>query len=108
MKRKNPIDISPCPHYTSDMANPKGRVNITWSPNFAYAIGLLVTDGNLSRDGRHFSFTSKDLELVHFVQQGLGVTGHIGRKARGAGTEKSTTLFKSAMCCSIVSCYPSG
>lgn len=24
-----------------------------WSPEMAYAIGLLTTDGNLSKDGRH-------------------------------------------------------
>jgi len=43
---------------------PKGKVNIKWSPNFAYAIGLLVTDGNLSPDGYHLNLTSKDLEQI--------------------------------------------
>ncbi len=37
---------------------------IEWSPNFAYSIGLITTDGSLSKDGRHFDFTSKDIQLV--------------------------------------------
>ncbi|MBI4994022.1 hypothetical protein HZC21_00030 [Candidatus Peregrinibacteria bacterium] len=29
-----------------------------WTPALAYAIGLLATDGNLSKDGRHITMTS--------------------------------------------------
>src|SRR3989344_3887527 len=48
--------------------HPMGKVKICWSPEFAYAIGLLTTDGNLSKDGRHISLVSKDLEqLEHFL-----------------------------------------
>lgn len=43
---------------------PKGKVKIKWSANFAYAIGLLVSDGNLSPDGRHIVFVSKDDEQI--------------------------------------------
>lgn len=43
---------------------PKGKVKIRWSANFAYAIGLLVSDGNLSPDGRHIIFVSKDEEQI--------------------------------------------
>lgn len=38
---------------------PQGKP-ITWSPEIAYAVGLLTTDGSLSIDGRHIDFTSKD------------------------------------------------
>lgn len=38
---------------------------IIWSANFAYVIGLLTTDGNLSKDGRHIIFVSKDLEQIN-------------------------------------------
>ena len=44
---------------------PQGKVDIRWSANFAYAIGLLVTDGNLSSDGRHIIFVSKDMEQIN-------------------------------------------
>lgn len=48
---------------------PKGKVKIEWSPNFAYAIGLLVSDGSISKNGRHIVFTSKDAEQIkNFVQ----------------------------------------
>jgi len=60
---------------------PLGKVKIKWSPNFAYAIGLLVTDGNLSPDNRHIVFTSKDLELIHKFQKSLKINLHIGRKS---------------------------
>lgn len=46
---------------------PMNKVKIKWSPEFAYAIGLLVTDGSLSKDGIHIDFTSNDKEqLVNF------------------------------------------
>ena len=38
-----------------------------WSKNLAYLVGLMTTDGNLSQDGRHLSFVSKDLEQVENV-----------------------------------------
>ena len=46
-------------------AKPKGKVKIKWSADFAYAIGLIMTDGNLSPDGRHLCFTSKDIEQIN-------------------------------------------
>ena len=36
----------------------------TWSPDTAYAVGLLATDGNLSASGRHVVLTSNDRELL--------------------------------------------
>lgn len=68
---------------------PKGKVKIAWSPDFAYAIGLIVSDGNLSPDGRHINFTSKDLEMIQLFQKALGIEIHIGRKANRASKEKS-------------------
>ncbi len=62
---------------------PKGKVKIKWSPRFAYAIGLLVSDGNLSPDGRHIVFVSKDCEMIELFQKSLGIHIHIGRKANG-------------------------
>lgn len=67
---------------------PKGKVKIKWSPNFAYAIGLLVTDGNLSPNGRHIVFTSKDLEMIVLFQKSLGIRIHIGKKASSSSEKK--------------------
>ncbi len=67
---------------------PKGKIKIKWSPQFAYAIGLIASDGNLSPDGRHIVFTSKDIELIELFQKALGTQGHIGRKSSGINKKK--------------------
>ena len=59
------------------------KINITWSHNFAYIIGLIATDGNLSSNGRHISFTTKDLQLVELYKSCLNLSNTIGKKARG-------------------------
>ncbi len=67
---------------------PKGRVKIKWSAKFAYAIGLLVTDGCLYNDYRHMSLTSKDLEQAKNFKRCLGLKVKIGLKGSGASKEK--------------------
>ena len=67
------------------MNSPRGKVKIEWSANFAYAIGLIATDGCLSKDGRHVDFTSKDYELVEKFLYALGVTSKISLKQSGFG-----------------------
>jgi DNA-binding transcriptional regulator WhiA len=57
--------------------------NITWSNNFAYAIGLFVADGSLSKDGRHLDFTSKDLEQVENFLFCIAVKAPIATKSSG-------------------------
>lgn len=57
---------------------------IKWTPNFAYAIGLLTTDGNLSKDGRHIDFTSNDIQLVETFKKCMDLTDvEIGTKTDG-------------------------
>lgn len=63
---------------------PKGSksVAIAWSSEFAYAMGLLVTDGSLSADGRHIDFTSKDMEQIENFRHALKITHlKIGKKS---------------------------
>lgn len=67
--------------------NPLGKVKIEWSPEFAYAIGFLVTDGCLA-GGRHINFTSKDEEQVKNFTKCLCLDNKIGKKSRGGGSEK--------------------
>ena len=64
------------------------KVKADWNPKFAYAIGLLATDGNLSKDGRHINMTSKDEQLILIFKDCLGLENKIGKKARGGGKEK--------------------
>jgi len=61
---------------------PLGKVRIKWSPEFAYAIGLLTTDGNLSSDRRHINFTSKDRNLVKIFSECLKIKNKIRKKTR--------------------------
>ncbi|MFH1631904.1 MAG: LAGLIDADG family homing endonuclease [bacterium] len=74
------------------MSKPKGKVKIEWSPNFAYAIGLLVTDGSLSCDRRHIDFTSKDIELINHIQKALCIQNKVGTK--GSGPDKTNRYFR--------------
>ena len=67
---------------------PLGRVKIEWSPNFAYAVGLLTTDGNLSSNGRQFDFTSKDQAQVENLKMCLGIKNKIGQKISGSSGKK--------------------
>lgn len=59
-----------------------------WSPNFAYAIGLITTDGNLSKDGRHIDFTSKDLDQVKTFLKILNFQYKISLKSSGSSDRK--------------------
>ncbi len=62
---------------------------VKWTPEFAYAIGLLTTDGNLSKDGRHLNFTSKDLFLIRIFKHCMNLKNiKIGKKASGFTTKK--------------------
>lgn len=58
---------------------PEGKVKITWSPNFAYAIGLLVSDGCLSPSGRHIVMTSTDKDQLQNYMRALDIKVRIGR-----------------------------
>ena len=67
---------------------PKSKVKIKWSPEFAYALGLLATDGCVISDGRHINFTSKDKKQVLNFRKCLGLQNVIGRKSSGSNREK--------------------
>jgi len=62
---------------------PLERVNRTWSPELAYAIGLITTDGNLSPDGRHIILVSKDEKQLQNFMLCLGIKVKIGFKKDG-------------------------
>lgn len=59
-----------------------------WTPELAYAIGLLTTDGSLSKDGRHIDFTSKDKGLVELFKKCLCLNNKIGIKNNGNCSKK--------------------
>jgi hypothetical protein len=63
---------------------PQGKVTIKWSSKFAYAIGLITTDGCLSSDKRHISLVSKDKEQIDNFIGCLGLTNSIGNHNVGS------------------------
>ena len=71
---------------------PLGKAKTEWSPNFAYALGLLATDGCLSRDGRHIDLTSKNLEQLENFMKCLGIKVKIGYKTSGYTDKKYTRI----------------
>lgn len=53
-----------------------------------YVVGLLATDGNLSKDGRHILITSKDCDHLLAVRSALKLNVKLGKKSRGYSKEK--------------------
>jgi len=64
---------------------PRGKVRIRWGRDFAYAIGLLVADGYVSKDGRHISLTSKDRKQLSAFKTCLNISNKISPKLSGGG-----------------------
>lgn len=60
------------------MYKPLRKIDIRWSPDFAYAIGLLASDGFLSNDRRHMGLKDADLELVENLKNALRLGNRIG------------------------------
>ena len=70
---------------------PIGRTKIKWSSNFAYAIGLIVTDGNLSKEGNRITFVSKDIEQIENFNKSLGINIKVGIHRSGS---TSSTAYR--------------
>lgn len=49
----------------------------TWSTKIAYAIGLITTDGSLSKDKRHITLTSVDKQQLRTFRKCLGLKNRI-------------------------------
>ena len=66
---------------------PLGKVKIQWSPNFAYAIGLIATDGCIY-GGRNINLTSNDEEQIKNFLRCLNINAKISKKGSGMQKEK--------------------
>ena len=67
---------------------PRRKQKIKWSPELAYAVGLITADGCLSCDGRHITFVSKDIKLIKTFKKCLGLKNKIGFKTSGFSNKK--------------------
>ncbi|MFA5997627.1 MAG: LAGLIDADG family homing endonuclease [Candidatus Paceibacterota bacterium] len=72
---------------------PKGKVKLEWSSNFAYALGLLASDGCLSKDGRHIDLTSKDTEQLTNYLKALDIKVNITSKHSVIGKKYQRVQF---------------
>ncbi|HZZ99544.1 MAG TPA: LAGLIDADG family homing endonuclease [Candidatus Paceibacterota bacterium] len=61
-----------------------------WTANLAYAIGLITTDGSLSKDRRHIDLTSKDMEQIDNFKSCLNLKNKIGIKK----SKRETNAFR--------------
>lgn len=76
----------------------KVRISQEWTPELAYAIGLLASDGCLSSSGHLIDLTSKDREQLKNFCRCLGIAPKIGTKSSGYGEEGSLRVqFKSVL-----------
>ena len=68
---------------------PDKGIRCHWTPEIAYAVGLIVTDGSLSLDGRHITFTSSDYQLVETFKGCLGLSNRITYSPPGSYTKRT-------------------
>lgn len=64
------------------------RKEVAWSSEFAYAVGLIATDGCLSNDGRHLFLVSKDTEQLNNLKKCLDLKVKIGIHTSGRVNDK--------------------
>jgi intein/homing endonuclease len=73
------------------MLHKQRKIKIKWTPNFAYAIGLITSDGNLSKEKGRISIKSADKELINNFKFALGLRNKNTKSARGG--EKTKKYF---------------
>jgi hypothetical protein len=56
--------------------------------NLWYVVGLIVTDGNLSKDGRHINITSNHKPYLEEIKKALFISNKITMKGRGGNSAK--------------------
>lgn len=70
------------------------KIPCKWSPDLAYLVGLIATDGNLSSDGRHVNLTSKDADLLEQIRDCFHLRVKVGKKSRIKGGDKIYSVLQ--------------
>lgn len=63
-------------------------ISTKWNPSLAYIIGLLATDGNLSKDGRHITMRSSDKDLLETFKGCLELKDKIAQSVNDGYAKK--------------------
>ena len=72
------VRVPPCPLFIMTQHNLPLK-EYEWTPKLAYVVGLITTDGCLSPDGRHLTFTSCDKQLIETFKKILKLKNKIGK-----------------------------
>jgi len=64
--------------------------NFDWAPDLAYVIGLITTDGSLSKDKRHIVFTSSDIGLIKTFKKCLKLTNSITKNPLSSTSQRQS------------------
>jgi len=51
--------------------------------NLWYLVGLITSDGNLSKDGRHIDITAKEKDFLQRIKENLGLVNKVCAKNKG-------------------------
>jgi hypothetical protein len=71
----------------------KTKLNYTWSPQVAYSVGLIASDGCLQSDGRHLDLTSKDIGQLECFKKAINKDINITKKFNSTGKEAYRVQF---------------
>lgn len=64
------------------MARKRKELNISGS-NLWYLVGLITSDGNLSKDGRHIDITAKEKNFLQRIKESLILVNKVCKKNKG-------------------------
>lgn len=64
------------------MANRRKELKIEGA-NLWYLVGLITSDGNLSKDGRHIDITAKEKDFLERIKENLGLVNKVCAKNKG-------------------------
>lgn len=70
-------------------------IDFEWSPQLAYAVGLLTTDGNLSKNGRCITMRSSDVPLLKTFKECLNLKTRIANLKTMAGRQNHLIAYNS-------------
>ena len=65
-----------------------------WTPNLAYAIGLLTTDGTMSKDVRHIAMRSSEIQLLKTFKFCLSIQNKITQTQNNGWTTNPSYLVQ--------------
>lgn len=69
------------------MPNKRKELNIEGS-NLWYLVGLITSDGCLSKDGRHIDITSSEYTFLQGIKKSIGIRNRVGIKYGSYGKKK--------------------